>query len=155
MKHISLWELAKPPEPELLSGDGTQWEGIVAMVEARGYTVETTRRRTGEANGQTDSTARKVTVRSDLEGAQRTKTLVHELAHVILHADAPRRDLERSVLEVEAESVAYLVCQALGIDSARYSVPYVAAWAHGDLDLISQTARQVVATANTIQDTLF
>jgi len=59
---------------------------------------------------------------------QQVKTLAHEIAHAILHEKA---EGERGLIELEAESTAYVVCQSLGLDSADYSFGYVAAWASG------------------------
>jgi hypothetical protein len=108
------------------------------------------------ANGRTDWRARTVTIRPDLEPAQRTKTLAHELAHVRLHdplGDAAHRST-RPQMEVEAESVAYLVCAHTGIETAQYTIPYVAHWAHGDIELVHTTAERVIDTARRITDTL-
>ena len=55
------------------------------------------------------------------------KTLAHEIAHALLH----ERYKDRALAELEAESTAYVVCQALGIDSSDYSFGYVATWAGG------------------------
>ncbi|CAN5632994.1 hypothetical protein BH20ACT23_BH20ACT23_01960 [soil metagenome] len=66
-------------------------------------------------------------LRDDICGIQATKSLIHELAHVLLHAEA---DLsQRWVPEVEAESVAFVVARALGLDTSDYSFAYVARWA--------------------------
>jgi len=59
--------------------------------------------------------------------AQRVKTLVHELAHALLHEGLD----DRPLAELEAESTAYVVCQTFGLDSGAYSFGYVAAWAGG------------------------
>ena len=64
-----------------------------------------------------------------MDQAAQAKTLVHELAHVLLHAEGPERDMPRHRKEVEAESVAYVVCRAHGMSSDGYSFPYVAHWA--------------------------
>ena len=55
------------------------------------------------------------------------KTLAHEIAHALLHEKFD----SRALAELEAESTAYVVCQALGIDSGDYSFGYVATWAGG------------------------
>jgi len=60
-------------------------------------------------------------------GAQRVKTLAHELGHALLHESAG----DRALAECEAESVAYVVCRALGVDSSGYTFGYVAGWAGG------------------------
>src|SRR5206468_628213 len=57
-------------------------------------------------------------------------------------------------MEVEAESVAYLACAHIGIDSATYTVPYVAHWSAGNVELVQQTAERVIDTARRITDGL-
>jgi len=52
--------------------------------------------------------------------------------------------------EVEAESVAYVVCTAAGMATTSYSLPYLARWSGGDPALITATADRVLATARTI-----
>ncbi len=94
-------------------------------------------------------------VRASLPGAQRFKTAVHELAHVRLHEPTSQeRPTCRGIIEVEAESVAYMVCAALGIDSAGYSLPYVASWSGGDLAKVTATANRVIGCARTVIDQL-
>ena len=58
--------------------------------------------------------------------AQGLKTLVHALAHALLHGDEVVRTQE--IQDVEVESVAYSVCDALGLDTSGYSFAYVARW---------------------------
>ena len=74
-----------------------------------------------------------------------------ELGHVLLHGpdQTPR---PRHVAEVEAESVAYVVGAAAGLPTEDYSVPYVAGWANGDLDVLHDAATRVLATARQIID---
>lgn len=87
-------------------------------------------------------------VRPDVTPAQAVKTLVHELAHGILHGDGSARN--RDVAEVEVESVAFVVCDALGLDTSGYSFPYVARWANGSIDNVKETADRVVECARQI-----
>ena len=76
------------------------------------------------------------------------KTLVHELAHALLHVnEAP---IDRSRQEVEVESVAYVVLQALGLSSDEYSFPYVARWAEGDVEKVKETGERVLECAKGI-----
>ena len=90
-------------------------------------------------------------VRASLPGAQRFKTAVHELAHIRLHEpNSDGRPSCRGIVEVEAESVAYMVCAGLGVDSAGYSLPYVASWSGGDLTKVSATANRVIGCARTV-----
>jgi antirestriction protein ArdC len=70
--------------------------------------------------------------------SQTLKTLIHEIAHAKLHAlpvedgkIAAPHEKDRHTREVEAESVAYVVCQHFGIDTSDYSFGYVAGWSKG------------------------
>jgi len=152
--------VAPPAEPqvmpELLRGESPEhlWAALAQQVRAAGFALHD-----GDcapANGRTDWIAATVTIRPDLEPAQRAKTLAHELAHVRLHD--PARDLARRAsrerMEVEAESVAFLVCAHAGIDTAQYTIPYVAHWSGGEIELVQATAERVIDTARTITDAL-
>jgi hypothetical protein len=76
-----------------------------------------------------------------------------ELAHIRCdHLTGARigEDLHRGRAETEAESVAHIVCKALGLDSASYSDAYVMGWADGDMDLVKQCAETVLRVAKQI-----
>jgi N-terminal domain of anti-restriction factor ArdC/IrrE N-terminal-like domain len=77
--------------------------------------------------------------------AQRIKTIVHELAHALLHREATNR----AVAEIEAESVAFVVLGACGLDAAPYSAGYVASWIGDDTD----PAQAINASCDAIQRT--
>lgn len=144
--------------PVLLDGDLPEcWDQVADLIGAAGYGLEVAEGVgvLGSANGMTDMARRHVTIRGDLSGAQRFKTAVHELAHIRLHEPGSdgRPDC-RGVVEVEAESVAYMVCASVGIDSADYSLPYVAAWSGGDLDQVAATANRVTYSAREVIDQL-
>ena len=62
---------------------------------------------------------------------QRVKTLAHELGHAMLHAPGDGRPTTGPLLELEAESVAFVVCASRGITSDDYSFGYVATWSGG------------------------
>jgi hypothetical protein len=91
-------------------------------------------------------------VRPDVSTAQAVKTLIHELGHALLHAEGPVAS--REVAEVEVESVAYIVCDALGLDSGDYSFPYVTRWAEGSSDLVKETAERTIGCAKQILEIL-
>ena len=137
--------------PELLEGGAPLgvWADLLDQVEAAGYTFGY--EDIAPANGRTDFAARTVVLRPDLTGAQSVKTLAHELAHVELHQpdDLPV-GFTRARAEVEAESVAYVVCAAHGLASGDYTVPYVAGWANGDRELVQDTTTRVLSTARRI-----
>jgi antirestriction protein ArdC len=102
-------------------GLGTRLE---RMAQAEGITVERVPEIEGSrAVGTYSPSARRIIVR-ELEPAQMTKTLAHELAHHFAEAD--RSSPEE---ETVAESVAYVVCAHYGLDTGARSFPYVATWA--------------------------
>ncbi len=133
--------------PVLLEGDGALWEALGAQVAAAGYSLS--RGDCAPANGRTNFREHTVVVAEHLGGRQADKTLCHELGHVLLH-DESRVTTGRDLAEIEAESVAFIVCNALGIDSASYSLAYVALWAAGDIDRIRATAERVVTTSHAV-----
>ena len=139
--------------PQLLTGeaDPKLFDALTAQTHAAGFRVVRERPDDPEANGDVSFVDRVVRVRPELAPAQAVKTLAHELGHVMLHdpqADAPA--LTRDVAEVEAESVAFLVTGAHGIDSGDYTIPYVAGWAGGQIGVVVATAERVLSTASTI-----
>ena len=82
-------------------------------------------------NGYYDTSVHKIVIRKGMATAQTIKTMVHELAHSRLHDESHEADnklKDRATMEVEAESVAFVVCQHLGIDTAEYSFGYLASW---------------------------
>lgn len=148
-------------EPELLTGAAPDqlWDDLVRMVETDAFAVE--RGDCGGANGVTRFDSRTVRVRDDVEPAQAVKTLAHELGHIRAgHEERFLGTYGRSVAchgiaEVEAESIAYLVTTAAGLDCGAYSVPYVASWSGGDAALIRETASWVIEVAAVVHHDLF
>jgi hypothetical protein len=146
--------------PELLTGEDptNAYDDVVKLIKDAGYSFELAppgSRYLGQANGVTVTgpALRVVKVRDDVSGAQRVKTTVHELAHIRCeHTNNTRlgEDLHRGRKETEAESVAHIVCQALGLDTQAYSDAYVLGWADGDLDLVKACATTVLNVARTI-----
>jgi hypothetical protein len=141
--------------PRLVDGAAPAglFERLSAHVAAAGFTVERGACTRPEANGETSFLDRTVRVRDDLPPAQAVKTLAHELGHVLLHAPEVRPEgLTREMAEVEAESVAYLVTEAHGIDAGGYTVPYVAGWSGGATGVVLASAERVLSTAGAVLD---
>jgi hypothetical protein len=157
---VHVWDITQTDGPPIDVASPRQLDGAAPLgvfadlldrVEAAGYSfgyLDVT-----PANGRTDFTDRSVVVRPGMSGAQTVKTLAHELAHVLLHdpASVPA-GVTRAVAEVEAESVAYIVTAAHGLAADDYTVPYVAAWAGGNRELIAATAGRVLDCARGIFD---
>lgn len=143
-------DLADPPLPELLVGPDRWehvWNAVVAQLRDDDFDVTLHTAERGETwNGRTRFTDRAVEVMAHLEPPQRIKTLLHEWAHVALGHGDPLQTTSRELREVEAESVAYLVCTTIGLDSSDYSIPYLAGWSGGDGEVAERTAQHVLAT---------
>lgn len=152
------------PRPVLLAGEARAglWEGLAAQVSDRGFALAAAPDAValGGANGVTDFLERTVQGRADMDDAARVKTLAHELAHIELgHEDRRPDGLHRGVGEVEAESVALMVCASFGIDSTDYTIPYVAGWSSqvtgsSPLEVIRATGERARTTALAILDRL-
>jgi len=123
---------------------------LAALIRAEGYsfTLGPLPMRWRGALGLTDFGAKAVTVRDDVPAAQQAKTSAHELAHVLLHN--PPHGLARARAEVEAESVAHIVCGAAGLVTDAYSFGYVASWSGGDTTVIRETAERAIACARRV-----
>lgn len=144
-----------PAVPELLQGeDEAGWYDRIAALLPDGWALELGDTES-DANGWTRHDTRQVRIAETLSPAARVKTLVHELAHVKLHGPQVNYAAERGRCECEAESVAYVVLGALGIDSQDYSLGYVAGWTAGDADKVRATASAVTGAAREILDGLF
>jgi hypothetical protein len=151
--------LSSAGAPQLLAGDDPTdaFDDVVKLIKDDGYGFELAAPGSphlGSANGVTvGGDVMLVQVRDDVSTAQRLKTSVHELAHIRCeHLTGTRagEDLHRGRRETEAESVAYIVCKALGLDTAAYSDAYVMGWADGDMDLVKQCAQTVLRVAKQI-----
>lgn len=145
-------DTVRPPAgPALLEGEAPAglWDALVAQVEAEGFTLTRGEISSG-AKGTTNFTTRTVTVADHLSPAQSAKTLAHELAHAVCHTGLEYAAGCRGRAEVEAESIAYVVCQAAGLTTAAYSFGYVAGWSGGDPKVLTATAERVVTAARVI-----
>lgn len=144
------------PGAARLTGDAPakMWDSLAAYAVSLGYTVE--RGDTAPANGWTRPDTLTVRVSDTLDDAHAAKTLTHEVAHIQCEhvADMDEYRQHRGRMEAEAESVAYVVSGVFGLDSAAYSVPYVAGWAGKTPEEVAETIKaagnRVMAAAKTI-----
>lgn len=86
----------------------------------------------GEAKGYYSNRAKEIVVKEDMSESQTIKTLIHEIAHAKLHdreaLEQAGEEKDQRTKEIEAESIAYTVCQYFGLDTSDYSFPYIAGW---------------------------
>jgi hypothetical protein len=136
-----------PAQATLLNGEAPDgmWTHLASLVDSAGFRLELVDDIAGRpgANGVTDFLAHTVQVAtSGRSNASQVRTLCHELAHAKLHGPSTS-DRSRELVEVEAESVAYLVCHSFGLDAMDYSLGYVASWSGADSEAVLSTARTV------------
>lgn len=112
----------------------------------------------GGAKGFFSPVESRIAIQEGMSEIQTAKTAIHEIAHAKLHAvkpdekTAPEDRKDRHTKEVEAESVAYTVCQRYGIETSDYSFGYIAGWSSGketkelksSLDTIRKTAAEMI-----------
>lgn len=107
----------------------------------------------GSAKGYYHQMEQRIAIQKGMSQIQTIKTAIHEMAHQRLHATDPLSEKTelteqtRNSKEVEAESVAYTVCQHYGIDTSDYSFAYIAGWSHG------KETPELKASLNTIRKT--
>jgi predicted nucleotidyltransferase len=111
----------------------------------------------GESKGYFHTEEKRIAVQENMSESQTLKTMVHEVAHSMLHDKEINQDImepakDRNTKEVEAESIAYTVCQHFGIDTSEYSFGYIAGWSSNrdmkelksSLDTIRKTASELI-----------
>lgn len=91
----------------------------------------------------------RISVLSSLGPAEMFSTLVHELAHELLHRGDRRKETTKVVRETEAEAVAYVVCRASGLKVSTQSSDYIQLW-HGDVSVLMQSLELVREVASDI-----
>ena len=104
----------------------------------------------GDAKGYYSQTEKRIAIQEGMSEVQTVKTVLHEMAHQKLHAKevvAKSDDKSRRSKEVEAESVAFVVCQHYGIDTSDYSFGYVAGWSAGKETPELKTSLQTIRDA--------
>ncbi len=126
------------PLPEIasqVSADVPDFDSLMEAIKAvSSYPIEVVDGLPPETNGLFSRRLGYIAVRKGMPEGQTVKTALHELAHSVMH-DGPTEELpDRSMREVQAESVAYAVSAALGLDTSGYSFGYVASWAVGKTD---------------------
>lgn len=145
-KAVSVFDISQTEGDELpvigvdeLKGNVDNYEGLKNILKDLSPVEILYDEISGDAKGFYDLTEKKIVIKKGVEQMQEIKTLVHEIAHALLHdkdgslVDNVTQDTEwnRRTKEVQAESVAYTVCQHLGIDTSEYSFGYIAGWSSG------------------------
>ena len=135
-----------------------QYEDFFAALEKASTVPIAFEQITNGANGYFSLTDKRIAIKEGVSELQAVKTAIHEIAHAKLHdvdLNAPLEEqnrVDRRSREVQAESVAYTVCQHFGLDTSDYSFGYVAGWSSGkemtelkaSLETIQATAKELI-----------
>ena len=141
-----------------LLADVEQYEDFFAALEKASPVPIAFEQITNGANGYFSLTDKRIAIKEGVSELQAVKTAIHEIAHAKLHdvdLNAPLEEqnrIDRRSREVQAESVAYTVCQHFGLDTSDYSFGYVAGWSSGkemtelkaSLETIQETAKELI-----------
>ena len=141
-----------------LLADVEQYEDFFAALEKASPVPIAFEQITNGANGYFSLTDKRIAIKEGVSELQAVKTAIHEIAHAKLHdvdLNAPPEEqnrVDRRSREVQAESVAYTVCQHFGLDTSDYSFGYVAGWSSGkemtelkaSLETIQATAKELI-----------
>ena len=141
-----------------LLADVEQYEDFFASLEKASPVPIAFEQIGSGANGYFSLTDKRIAIKEGVSELQAVKTAIHEIAHAKLHdvdLNAPpdqQNRVDRHTREVQAESVAYTVCQHFGLDTSDYSFGYVAGWSSGkemtelkaSLETIQATAKELI-----------
>uniref|UniRef100_UPI003220028A antirestriction protein ArdA n=1 Tax=uncultured Alistipes sp. TaxID=538949 RepID=UPI003220028A len=140
-----------------LTGDVEQYEDFFAALEKTSPVPMGFEKIEGTAHGYYHLEEKRIAIDEGMSQLQNLKTAIHEIAHAKLHdidLNAPEQPdrPDRRTREVQAESIAYTVCQHYGLDTSDYSFGYVAGWSSGrelaelktSLETIRATAAEII-----------
>ena len=160
---VSVFDVAQTdgkPIPELaakeLLSDVEGYQDMIRAVEAISPVPIELEEIAGDSKGYYDREAKRIAVQENMSESQTLKTMIHEVVHSKLHSKEVEQDeqmkKDRNTKEVEAESIAYTVCQHFGIDTSDYSFGHIAGWSSGrdtkelraSMDTIRKTASELI-----------
>ena len=142
-----------------LTGDVERYRDFFAALEKTSPVPIGFEQIPGSSHGYYHLEDKRIAIDEGMSEIQTLKTAIHEIAHAKLHdidLNAPENEqqprIDRRTREVEAESVAYTVCQHYGLDTSDYSFGYVAGWSSGrelselksSLETIRSTAAEII-----------
>ena len=136
---VSVFDISQTEGKELpaltyeLTGNVEQYKDFFAALEKTSPFAMGFEALSGSIKGRCNYEEKRILINEGMDELQNIKTAIHEIAHATLHdidKDALERP-DRRTREVQAESVAYAVCQHYGLDTSDYSFGYVAGWSSG------------------------
>lgn len=165
-KVVSVFDVSQTEGKELpsigvdeLTGDVEQYADFFKATEQASPAPVGFEKIESGAKGYYSQTDKRIAINEGMSELQNLKTLIHEIAHAKLHdidlnapAEKQANRPDRRTREVQAESIAYAVCQHYGLDTSDYSFSYVAQWSSGrelaelktSLETIRSTASELI-----------
>jgi len=168
-KIVSVFDVSQTegePLPSLgveeLAGDVERYQDFFKALEQTSPVPMAFEDIPGGSHGYYHLTEKRIAIQENMSELQTLKTAIHEIAHAKLHAidpEAPAAEQQNRpdsrTREVQAESVAYTVCQHYGLDTSDYSFGYVAGWSSGkDLKELRASLETIRATAHELITTI-
>ena len=172
-KVVSVFDVSQTEGKELpdiavdeLTGDVDRYKDFFAALEKTSPVPIAFENIEGGSHGYYHLEDKRIAINEGMSELQTLKTAIHEIAHAKLHdidlnapEDEQKPRVDRRTREVEAESVAYTVCQHYGLDTSDYSFGYVAGWSSGrelselksSLETIRSAAAEII---NSIDENL-
>ena len=140
---------------DMLTGDVERFKDVFAALEKTSPVPIGFEKIEGNSRGYYHLEEKRIAIDEGMSELQTIKTAIHEIAHAKLHdidPNAPKEEQadrpDRRTREVQAESVAYAVCQHYGLDTSDYSFGYVAGWSSGrELDELKSSLETIRSTA--------
>ena len=170
-KVVSVFDVSQTEGKELpdiavdeLTGDVDRYKDFFAALEKTSPVPIAFENIEGGSHGYYHLEDKRIAINEGMSELQTLKTAIHEIAHAKLHdidLNAPKDEqqprVDRRTREVEAESVAYTVCQHYGLDTSDYSFGYVAGWSSGrelselksSLETIRSAAAEIINSIDT------
>ena len=160
---VSVFDVSQTEGKELptltyeLTGNVEQYKDFFAALEKTSPFAMGFEALSGGVKGRCNYEEKRIIINEGMDELQNIKTAIHEIAHATLHdidKDAPERP-DRRTREVQAESVAYAVCQHYGLDTSDYSFGYIAGWSSGkELAELKGSLETIRSTAASLIDTI-
>ena len=140
---------------DMLTGDVERFKDVFAALKKTSPVPIGFEKIEGNSHGYYHLEEKRIAIDEGMSELQTIKTAIHEIAHAKLHdidPNAPKKDQadrpDRRTRAVQAESVAYAVCQHYGLDTSDYSFGYVAGWSSGrELDELKSSLETIRSTA--------
>ena len=165
-KIVSVFDVSQTEGKELpdiavneLTGSVERYEDFFAALKAVSPFPITFAAIPGRSHGYCDCMSQCIVVDEGMSELQTLKTTIHEIAHAKLHdtnaegQTEKQARVDRQTREVQAESVAYTVCQHYGLDTSEYSFGYIVSWSSGrtlselnsSLEVIHHAAAEIIS----------